>query len=149
MAEVPLVARVTEKFVLKWKETSAMFALAKRLPPTLGSRLLIFIYLVRLDDSENFPPRFISFTPVIESSAGIPRRNGFSGGLFGDPPPALAPFFLLADRRIAQDCGIKVIPSWVKCNLGYRMQLEDSWHPALQTLRPRSLALGMTRVPKQ
>lgn len=42
------------------------------------------------------PPRFISFTPTIESCAGIPVRMGSSGGSTLGPPPL---FFFLLDRR--------------------------------------------------
>ena len=42
---------------------------------------------------KTLPSRFISFTPVLESSAGIPRRSEWSGGLFGDPLLTLVPVF--------------------------------------------------------
>lgn len=41
------------------------------------------------------PPRVISFTPTIESCAGIPLRIGSSGGCGLEPP---LNFFFLLDR---------------------------------------------------
>src|SRR6266571_5144999 len=93
-----------------------------------------------------FFPLRISFTPVMESSAGMPALSGSRGGLTF---AGVLFFFFLHDVIWISFGPRREKASWFECDFRYRVHFPDCWNATFQALWSWMLTGGVRHIKEQ